>query len=74
MEERLLRLHDVKKIVPISTSCIYLKMKQLRFPQVYKYGGTACWKLSEINELIEKGEEYIHQKLLKQKEKLEKVN
>ncbi|MGB6328545.1 MAG: AlpA family phage regulatory protein [Halarcobacter sp.] len=74
MNERLLRRKDVQKIIPISTASIYCKMKDLKFPQVYKYGGTAFWKLSEIQEYIEKGEEYVHQKLLKQKDKLEKVS
>lgn len=65
MEERLLRRKDVQKIVPISTATIYKKMKQLRFPKQYKNGGVACWKMSEIQEYINKGEEYVHKKLLK---------
>lgn len=73
MEERLLRRKDVQKIVPIATATIYAKIKALRFPKQYKNGGTACWKMSEIQEYIEKGEEYVHQKLLKQKE-LKKVS
>ena len=73
MNERLLRRKDVQKIIPISTASIYCKMKDLKFPQVHKYGGTAFWKSTEIQEYIEKGEEYVHQKLLKQKG-LEKVS
>lgn len=73
MNERLLRRKDVQEIVPLSTSGIYSKMKDLKFPKVYKYGGTAFWKMSEIQEYIEKGEEYVNQKLIKQKE-LEKVS
>ena len=73
MEERLLRRKDVQKIVPIATATIYSKMKQMRFPQNHKYGGSSCWKMSEIQEYIDKGEEYVHQKLLKQKE-LKKVS
>ncbi len=72
MEERLLRIKGVKIHIPLPTSTIYAKIKALRFPQQYKYGGTACWKMSEIQEYINKGEEYVHQKLLKQKE-LEKI-
>ena len=72
MEERLLRRKDVQKIVPIATATIYAKIKALRFPKQYKYGGTVCFKHSEIIEYVEKGEEWVHQKLLKQKE-LEKV-
>lgn len=73
MEERLLRRKDVQKIVPIATATIYNKMKELRFPSVHKFGGTAFWKFSEIQEYIDKGEDYVHQKLLKQKE-FEKVS
>ena len=68
MEERLLRRKDVQKIVPIATATIYAKIKALRFPKQYKNGGTAVWKFTEIMEYIDKGEEYVHQKLLKQKE------
>lgn len=74
MSERLLRRKDVQEIVPISTAAIYNKMKDLKFPQVHKYGGTAFWKSSEIQEYIEKGEEYVHLKLLKEKDRLEKVS
>lgn len=70
MNERLLRRKDVQEIVPISTAAIYAKMKDLKFPQVHKYGGTAFWKLSEIQEYIEKGEEYVYKKLLEKKEKV----
>jgi predicted DNA-binding transcriptional regulator AlpA len=70
--EKLLRLKGVKEYIPLPTPTIYAKIKALRFPKQYKYGGTACWKLSEIQEYINKGEEWVHQKLLKQKE-LEKV-
>lgn len=69
MEERLLRRKDVQKIVPIATATIYKKIKALRFPRQIKNGGTACWKLSEVQEYINKGEEYVHQKLLKLNEK-----
>ena len=72
MDEKLLRRKDMQKIVPIATSTIYAKIKTLKFPRQYKNGGTAVWKLSEIKEYIDKGEEYVHQKLLKQKE-LKKV-
>lgn len=70
MNERLLRRKDVQEIVPMSTAAIYSKMKDLKFPQVHKYGGTAFWKLSEIQEYIEKGEEYVYKKLLEKKEKV----
>ena len=75
MEEKLqlLRRPEVEKMVAAKCSTIYAKIKKLRFPKQYKYGGTACWKMSEIQEYIDKGEEYVHQKLLKQKE-LKKVS
>ena len=70
--EQLLRKPQVIDLTGIKGSTIYAKMKQLRFPIQHKYGGTACWKMSEIQEYIDKGEEYINQKLLCQKE-LEKI-
>lgn len=71
--EKLLKIKDVKKYIPISTASIYNKMNELRFPNTYKFGGSVFWKLSEIQEYIDKGEEYVHQKLIKQKE-LENVS
>ncbi len=69
MEEKLLRRKDVQKIVPIATATIYNKMKELRFPRQIKNGGTAVWRYSDVMEYIINGEEYVHQKLLKLKEK-----
>jgi len=62
-EEKLLRLRDVKEYVPMSTASIYKKMKDLKFPQSRKYGGTACWLNSEIQLYINKGEDYFYEKL-----------
>ncbi|WP_152059382.1 helix-turn-helix transcriptional regulator [Aliarcobacter butzleri] len=73
MEEKLLRRKDVQKIVPIATATIYAKIKALRFPKQIKNGGTACWKMSQVQLYIDIGEEAYHQMLLKQKE-LEKVS
>jgi len=60
-EEKLLRLRDVKEFIPISTASIYKKMKELRFPGVHKFGGTAFWKLSEIQDYINKGEDAFYE-------------
>ena len=62
--DKLLRKPQVIELTGIKGSTIYAKMKQLRFPIQHKYGGTACWKMSEIQEYIDNGEEFIHQKLL----------
>lgn len=72
MDEILWRLPEVLHRTGKKTSTVYSKIKALKFPQQHKYGGTACWKRSEINEWIDIGEEAYHQKLLKQKE-LERV-
>ncbi|MCT7614896.1 helix-turn-helix transcriptional regulator [Aliarcobacter butzleri] len=75
MSEILLRRPQVEKLTGIKCSTIYLKIKKLRFPKQHKYGGTACWKKSEVQLYIDIGEEAYHQMLLKQKEKeLEKVS
>ena len=68
MEEKLLRIKGVREYIPLPVSTIYAKIKQMRFPQQQKYGGTACWKKSEIQLYIDIGEEAYHQMLLKQKE------
>lgn len=65
MSEILLRRPDVEKLTGIKCATIYWKIKNLRFPKQYKYGGTACWKMSEIQEYIDIGEEAYHQKLIK---------
>ena len=72
MDEILWRLPEVLCRTGKKTSTVYAKIKALRFPQQHKYGGTACWKRSEIQLYINIGEEAYHQMLLKQKE-LEKV-
>jgi predicted DNA-binding transcriptional regulator AlpA len=64
MEEKLLRLPQVKENTGIKTSTVYAKIKALKFPQQYKYGRTACWKKSEIQLYIDIGEEAYHQMLL----------
>jgi prophage regulatory protein len=72
MEEKLLRLPQVIENTGIKTSTVYAKMKALRFPLRHKFGGTSCWRRSEIQLYIDIGEEAYHQMLLKQKE-LEKI-
>ena len=57
--EVLLRVKGVKEYVPISTATIYKKITAGKFPSQHKIGGTAFWKLSEIQEYIEKGDEWI---------------
>lgn len=59
MEEKLLRIKDVKAYIPLSTASIYAKMSQGKFPKVHKIGGTAFWKMSEIQEYITQGDNYV---------------
>ena len=65
MSETLIRRQEVEKLIGIKCATIYQKIKKLRFPKQHKYGGTACWKMSEIQEYINIGEEAYHQKLIK---------
>ena len=65
MSETLLRRQEVEKLIGIKCATIYQKIKKLRFPKQHKYGGTACLKMSEIQEYINIGEEAYHQKLIK---------
>lgn len=73
MSETLLRRPEVEKMVGIKCATIYFKIKKLRFPKQHKYGGTSCWKMSEVQLYINIGEEAYHQKLLMEKES-EKVS
>lgn len=71
MTEKLLRRPQVIEITGFPTSTIYAKIKQLRFPRQYKFGGSACWKMSEIQEYISIGEDNYHRKLLENGQKNE---
>lgn len=59
MEEKLLRIKDVKVYIPLSTPSIYEKMAKGKFPKVHKIGGTAFWKMSDIQAYIEQGDKYV---------------
>jgi predicted DNA-binding transcriptional regulator AlpA len=61
-QEVLLRIKGVKDYIPISTAAIYKKMATGEFPKQHKIGGTAFWKLSEIQEYIEKGDDWVEKK------------
>ena len=64
MSERLLRISDIiplKKsgkdaLVPVSRSTWWAGVKAGRFPQPVKLGPrTTCWKMSDIQKLVEEG-------------------
>lgn len=74
MSEILLRRPEVEKIVGIKCATIYHKIKNLRFPKQHRYGGTACWRMSEIQEYIDIGEEAYHLKMLMKQKEIEKVS
>jgi len=57
--ERLLKLATVKEYIPMSTAGIYRKIKEGKFPPQHKIGGTAFWRLSEIQDYIEKGDGWV---------------
>lgn len=57
--EMLLRLKKVKEYVPITTSSIYQKMANGKFPKQVKIGGSAFWRMSDIQEYIEKGDDWV---------------
>lgn len=60
--EMLLRIKKVKEYIPISTGSIYQKMADGKFPKQVKIGGTAFWKMSDIQEYIEKGDDWVQKK------------
>jgi len=56
MNEQLLRLNEVLKIIPVSKSSWYQKVKDGIYPKPVKLGArTVAWKKSEIMNLVEKG-------------------
>jgi len=55
-EDRLIRLKEVLKLIPVSKSMWWLGGKKGRFPKPVKLGPrTTAWKLSDILKLIEEG-------------------
>lgn len=50
--EKLLKLPQVKSIIPLSKCQIYILIKKEEFPKPLKIGRTSLWKLSEIEEYI----------------------
>ncbi len=53
---RLVRLHEVLRIVPISRSSWWQGVKTGRYPAPVKLGArTTCWRLKDIVELVERG-------------------
>ena len=57
--EVLLRIKKVREYIPISVSLIYQKMADGKFPKKVKIGGTAFWKMSDIQDYIEKGDDWV---------------
>lgn len=54
MNERILRLHQVKEITGLGRFCIYAQMDEGKFPKPLKLTGKSVgWKLSAIMEWIE---------------------
>jgi len=55
-DERLLRIKEVLKRVPIGKSSWWKGVKDGRYPKPVKLGTrTTCWRESDINDLINKG-------------------
>jgi len=53
MEDKLLRLKDVLKIIPISKAAWWDGVKSGKFPQSVKLGvRTTCWRYSDVMELV----------------------
>lgn len=53
-EDKLLKMASVLEYVQISKSKLYEMMAKNEFPKPRKIGASALWKLSEIQEFIEK--------------------
>jgi len=53
LEERLLTISEVVKIVGFKKSTIYKFIKKGKFPKQVKIGKSSRWKLSDINKWLE---------------------
>ncbi|MGA1846665.1 helix-turn-helix transcriptional regulator [Deferribacter abyssi] len=56
VQDRLLRLSEVLKMIPVSKSTWYEGIKRGIFPPPVKFGRSSFWKLSDILKLIENAE------------------
>lgn len=45
---RLIRLREVKEMVPFSSANIYKLMKEKKFPKLLKVGGSSLWRLEDV--------------------------
>lgn len=45
---RLIRLREVKKMVPFCTTKIYKLIKEEKFPKQLKEGGSSVWRLEDV--------------------------
>ncbi len=52
--EKLIRIKTVIEYIQISRSTIYLMMSKDEFPKPIKIGGSSLWRLSQINDYINK--------------------
>lgn len=52
IEEKLLRIKDVKLYIPFSTAKIYRLMNENQFPKSIKVGGSVLWRLSDIKNYV----------------------
>lgn len=53
-EDRLLRLKEVLKLVPVGRSSWWAGVKSGKYPQPVKLGpSTTCWRLSDVQQLMQ---------------------
>jgi prophage regulatory protein len=52
MDEKLLNIKEVSKIVGLKKSTIYLYIQQNKFPKAKKIGKLSRWKLSDVRRWI----------------------
>lgn len=53
--ERLLKIKQVRELVPAAPSTIWLWVKDGKFPKPIKIGSGTFWRESEINSFIQQG-------------------
>lgn len=45
---RLIRLNELKQMIGVSRSTIYLMLKDGRFPQPVRFGRTTAWRMADV--------------------------
>lgn len=52
MNDKLLRVKNVAKLLDVSVSTVWDQVKKKNLPEPYKFGSSTVWKMSELQQVI----------------------